>query len=363
MPTASVLSIIVGVSGFIGLLSLLAYLTFIFKVRQLERSVRQTIEGEGLFNANQIIRILEQFKDDHAARLAAIRELARVDTGKAEALLLKVKDNVDIGQLAKLSNSRFRVAAGILAIVFLALAVLGFLYSKRDEKTPDVPKPIVEVIDSPSLVSPLDAALLRNIPRTTKLVWKPTNRAASYLVEIQYMKSADGAWYDLPDRARVPVEITEYSFVSPGPQTGRWRVTAVAMDGKKSAPSEWWHFKHEGYGTGAYAGRWRINFHFLGTAKDPAKDWFSWIGELTQVGNDIEGPLTSGTFVGKLKGKVSDNVLEGKVKFFGDQEPWWPEFRLTLSSDQQAASGSARFEYTDDRGTHSYRVKAERITD
>lgn len=142
MPTASVLTVIVGVSGFLGLLSLLAYLLFLFKLRQLERSVRQTLEGEGLFNAQQIVKILEQFKDDHASRLKAIREFANVDRGKAEAILEKVKDNVDVGQLERLSSSKFRWAASALSVFFFAVAVLGFGYSRLRIVDPEPPKPV-----------------------------------------------------------------------------------------------------------------------------------------------------------------------------------------------------------------------------
>ena len=136
MPTTEGLSLVIGVSTFLGLLGLLAYLYFLQQFRHVERSVRQLVEGEGLFNANQVLRILEQFKGD-AARLEALKALAHYDTNKAQGILTKIKENVDVTRLQRLSIGHYRYVAAVSAVVFLVLAALALVYSFA--RVPDVP--------------------------------------------------------------------------------------------------------------------------------------------------------------------------------------------------------------------------------
>lgn len=81
MPSANILSLITGISSFLGLLGFLAYLYFLLQNRRTERSVREIVEGEGLFNANQVLEILKEFRDD-TQRLKALKHLTNLDAGK-----------------------------------------------------------------------------------------------------------------------------------------------------------------------------------------------------------------------------------------------------------------------------------------
>ena len=56
-----ILQIVTATSGIVGLLALLAYLYYFNREREItksERSIRDVVEGEGLFNADQVLKIL-----------------------------------------------------------------------------------------------------------------------------------------------------------------------------------------------------------------------------------------------------------------------------------------------------------------
>lgn len=125
MPSAQVLSIAAGISTVIGLLGLVAYLYFVIVFRHSQNSVRAVVEGEGLFNAEQIVSILAQFRDDDS-RLRALEALANLDRKKAERLLLKVKPNVDVSRLTTISTGHYRQLAAAAAALFLVLALIAY---------------------------------------------------------------------------------------------------------------------------------------------------------------------------------------------------------------------------------------------
>jgi hypothetical protein len=69
--TPEVLLAIVGVNGVLGLLALLGYLYTYVKLQAAGRlkriSVREAIEGQQIFNSEQVIQILREFKTEDAA--------------------------------------------------------------------------------------------------------------------------------------------------------------------------------------------------------------------------------------------------------------------------------------------------------
>lgn len=123
----TIIQTLAGISGFLGLVAVLAYFYLIQQLKSSRESIRQAIEGEGLFNADQIIKILEQFKDDDK-RLEALEKLTKLDAGKARNILLKIKDNVDIQRINELSQGHFQKITLYSAIFFILLAVLGLGY-------------------------------------------------------------------------------------------------------------------------------------------------------------------------------------------------------------------------------------------
>ncbi len=122
-----ILTIVTGISGIFGLLGLMAYLFFQQQVSRAEQSVREIVEGEGLFNASQVLEILKQFSDD-TARLEALKALTHHDGAKANNILTKVNANVDIKSLANISHHNYRTASKITASIFSVIAIVGLSY-------------------------------------------------------------------------------------------------------------------------------------------------------------------------------------------------------------------------------------------
>ncbi len=54
---------VAGISTLFGLLAALALFFLHQQLRPVERSIREVAEGEGLFNAEQVVKILAEFKD------------------------------------------------------------------------------------------------------------------------------------------------------------------------------------------------------------------------------------------------------------------------------------------------------------
>lgn len=139
MLSPTLLSAITGISSFLGLLGLLAYLYYLLQDRRAEQSVREIVEGEGLFNANQVLKILKQFKED-AKRLEALKHLTNLDAGKVSAFLEKIKSNVDVNKLQTLSSRHQSNRLGFSALMFLALALAAFLFKHNNLEPPRTPE-------------------------------------------------------------------------------------------------------------------------------------------------------------------------------------------------------------------------------
>ncbi|GAB6141755.1 hypothetical protein JCM14076_24840 [Methylosoma difficile] len=128
MLNPEIITIATGVSSLLGLLGLIAYLYYSQKTRAVERSIKGIIEGEELFNAKQVVEILSQFKDDEK-RLQALIALTNYSSDKAKALLTKVKENVDVENLATISTNHYLQIAKVSSRLFGILAAIGFVYS------------------------------------------------------------------------------------------------------------------------------------------------------------------------------------------------------------------------------------------
>jgi hypothetical protein len=124
MPSHSMVGVLASVSSVLGLTAILAYWFYLLQRQSTERSARQLIEGEGIFNAEQIVTILAQFGDD-GSRLEALKALAQYDATRAKSLLRKLEARIDLGQLhgdANRGRRRRLLAAGL---VLLAFGLLG----------------------------------------------------------------------------------------------------------------------------------------------------------------------------------------------------------------------------------------------
>lgn len=138
--TPQILSIIIGVSGFFGLLSLLVYLFVQSKINQEEKSVRNIIGADALFTAREVLKILKQFKDDEV-RLKALIALTKLDESKSRQLLSKVKEDIDIESLSLVNQESNLRYSRNLGVFFIIIALLGLAYSEMS-KLDDSPDPV-----------------------------------------------------------------------------------------------------------------------------------------------------------------------------------------------------------------------------
>ena len=136
MLSSELLSIVVGVSSFLGFLSLVAYLYSAWLFRKAERSIRGYVEGDALFNASQVIKILQQFKDE-PTRLEALRLLTHYSLENAKALLRKVEGNIDVAKFQATSTKDYQQLSVGAAVFFVALAGVGLVYESQLASNPD----------------------------------------------------------------------------------------------------------------------------------------------------------------------------------------------------------------------------------
>src|SRR4051794_13336644 len=107
MPTVSVVSALAGVSSLFGLLSLLAY----FFIGQKGQQTDSIIDVMGhRVNLELEIDLINQFKTD-AAKLKALKQRHDYNDALAQAILTKVKGNVDVHHAAKSRDRRYLIAA------------------------------------------------------------------------------------------------------------------------------------------------------------------------------------------------------------------------------------------------------------
>ena len=115
-----------GISGLFGLLALITYGYLYFSLKAARRSVSNVIGGEQLFNADQVLAILAQFKDDHPSRLEALKVLTRYDTSQARQLLTKIEGNIDVNKVelaTSKSGRQFALIAGFFLIGISGVAL------------------------------------------------------------------------------------------------------------------------------------------------------------------------------------------------------------------------------------------------
>jgi len=118
-----------------------------------------------------------------------------------------------------------------------------FIFAGTTAAFADLPR-----IAAPILVSPIDQALLVNLPRTTTLAWTPVAGAASYTVDVYYKATASATYPTTPTFTVsaitvAEVELTGTELTADGYY--KWTVTTIPTNTTKfedSNPSSPFHF-------------------------------------------------------------------------------------------------------------------------
>ena len=231
---SSILTMLEVGSSSLGFLSLLAYFFVSIRISSTERSVREIIEGEGFFNADQILKILRAFKDENT-RLKALVNLTNHEREKIKEMLEKINHNIGIERLQQSSYRHQQQIFGIGGAFLLLIGVGGLAFSPSEKEDSTVTIPLQ--------VSPTDGAKFSQFPRTLYLEWKPVENARGYLIELEIQDPADGSWHPHPfGLGRRIVESTNLELEFVGSQPGRWRVAAIDSAGKEGPSSRWSYF-------------------------------------------------------------------------------------------------------------------------
>ena len=127
MPDLQIVQAVTSISSVLGLLGLLAYLYFLQQQRSAVRSVREVVGGNRPYLSVQIVEILQTFDTD-AARIEALKLVTHSETADAEQLLEKVKANVDVEKLSRLSSKHYLKAAGTTGFAFALIGAGGLAY-------------------------------------------------------------------------------------------------------------------------------------------------------------------------------------------------------------------------------------------
>lgn len=123
------------VLGFIFLLA--SFLLPLIERYKTKRSIREIVEGDNLFNSEQILSILKEFSND-GKRLEALETLTNHDAKKAKQILDRIKSNVDLNKVERDDQRNYSLTLLIVSILFLALSVaILFLYTPSNQEVND----------------------------------------------------------------------------------------------------------------------------------------------------------------------------------------------------------------------------------
>lgn len=137
MPT--ILKYAAGVTTILSLLSFLGGLYVWLQSQRKEKSVVDTIKGEGIVQAEGVVAILKEFKSDDT-RLQALQQILGYSKDRASDVLDKVKSNIDVRRFSLDSQGQLQRRLVVTGIVLITLAVLSIVASRvRAEESNSLP--------------------------------------------------------------------------------------------------------------------------------------------------------------------------------------------------------------------------------
>jgi hypothetical protein len=124
----SALQIASGISSILGLAAFLGVLFTRSTIRRDESGIYQAVRGMDATHPEAIVNILTTFSDD-GTRLQALIKLLGGDEKKSAKIIALVKDNIDVHIDQVTRSRRTLLILVIFGCVFLALAVIGGVFS------------------------------------------------------------------------------------------------------------------------------------------------------------------------------------------------------------------------------------------
>ena len=137
MSLPTLLNYAAGVGSAISLVAFIVALYVWFQSRERERSVLESVKGQGIVHAESVVHVLKVFSTDET-RLQALREVLGYDENRAEGVLTKVKSNVDLQKFSAISQSHLQkrlVIVGTYLMGFALIAGLTSTVTRRDKSS------------------------------------------------------------------------------------------------------------------------------------------------------------------------------------------------------------------------------------
>jgi hypothetical protein len=106
----------------------------------------------------------------------------------------------------------------------------------------------IQILETPTLISPANSQSFSNYPRKTTLTWKAVPNATGYVVAVDACQdrqvSSSSIWQNVVPKTIV--QATSFTFNFVGAQPGRWCVFAInsANAYQQSNPSAWNNFSY-----------------------------------------------------------------------------------------------------------------------
>lgn len=196
------------------------------------------------------ITLLKAYETYLKNRFRLIKATPKKDRGKLvnQTLVLFPVDTKDLSSSQKSEIILEQIKANqektrTIAIVIVILAIIfGCVAFFSIYKTQDSTKVDFESI-KPTLILPANGEVFFHYPRTTKLEWKPIDKALQYEVDLGFQ--ANNVWSEYPRSLyKRIVNDSYYEFNFFGAQPGRWRIRGINRDREYTKYSDYWTFRY-----------------------------------------------------------------------------------------------------------------------
>jgi len=124
------------VTTFLSLASFLGAAYVSVQSKQKEKSIAETIKGEGIDDAESVVKVLKQFRTEEG-RLTALEKIRGMSQDRAAGVLDKVKPEIDVGKFSLVSQVQTQRRLMTSGVVFVILALLALFYGWRSSAGSD----------------------------------------------------------------------------------------------------------------------------------------------------------------------------------------------------------------------------------
>jgi hypothetical protein len=132
VPWPQALKIAAGIGSMLSLCAFLGVLYTWLASRRSERSVVETVRGQGIVEADTVVRVLKQFDSDDK-RIEALHEMLGYDRERASDVVAKVKADIDVEALVVEQHTDSRKWLLIVSMVLIIFTLAAFVASNRAE--------------------------------------------------------------------------------------------------------------------------------------------------------------------------------------------------------------------------------------